>query len=117
MASILPSQTTFGPKTGSDFGVHTDADPNPASGNTFASHVIHLTAQLDAAGVAWKNYQEDVELSASPTNSASGTNAPTLNPHFAGTAQFNYAVKHNPMAFFADSTVKNVFPLSQLFRI
>jgi hypothetical protein len=99
---------------GSDFGVHTDADPNPASGNTFYDNIIHLTAQLDAAGVSWKNYQEDVQLSASPTNSASGTNAPTPNP-FYGTTQFNYAVKHNPMAFFADSAIKNVYPLAQLF--
>jgi hypothetical protein len=99
---------------GSDFGVHTDADPRATSGNTFYDNVIHLTAQLDAAGVSWKNYQEDVQLSVSPTNSASGTNAPTANP-FYGTTQFNYAVKHNPMAFFADSAVKNVFPLAQLF--
>jgi hypothetical protein len=100
-------------EAGTDFGVHTDADPTPANGNTFYDQADHLTAQFDAAGVLWKNYQEDVQLSLSPTNSASGNNGP-INP-FYGTAQFNYAVKHNPMAFFADSAVQNVFPLAQFF--
>lgn len=100
---------------GSDFGFHSDADPTPANGNTYYVGAIHLTAQLDAAGIAWKDYQEDVQYSASPTNSASGTNAPEINP-YNGTTQFNYAVKHNPMAFFADSAVKNVHPLAQLFE-
>ena len=69
---------------------------------------------MNAAGIPWKNYQEDVELSVSPTNSASGTNGP-VNP-YNGTTQFNYAVKHNPMAFFADTALQNVYPLAQLFE-
>src|SRR5258708_964028 len=32
-------------EAGSDFGVHTDADPRAANGNTFYDNVIHLTAQ------------------------------------------------------------------------
>jgi hypothetical protein len=122
-------------EAGTDFGVHTDADPNPANGNTFyddstqltsqltanggtlvfwhRNHTPHLTGQFDAVGVSWKNYQEDVQLSISPTNSASGTNGP-VNPYY-GTTQFNYAVKHNPMAFFSDSAIQNVYPLDQLF--
>ncbi len=113
---VHPSEPNYvWAEAGTDFGFHSDADPTPANGNTFYDHSIHLTAQLDAAGYSWKNYQEDVQLSLSPTNSASGTNAPSLNP-FYGTAQFNYAVKHNPMAFFADTAVKNIFPLVQLFQ-
>jgi hypothetical protein len=113
---VHPSEPNYvWAEAGTDFGFHSDADPTPANGNTFYDHSIHLTAQLDAAGYSWKNYQEDVQLSSSPTNSASGTNAPVLNP-FYGTAQYNYAVKHNPMAFFADTAVKNVFPLVQLFQ-
>jgi hypothetical protein len=122
-------------EAGTDFGFHSDADPLAANGNTFYddsthltsqltangstlvfwhhNHTPHLTSQFDAAGVSWKNYQEDVQLSASPTNSASGTNGP-VNPCY-GTTQFNYAVKHNPMAFFADSALQNVYPLAQLF--
>jgi hypothetical protein len=100
-------------EAGSDFGVHTDADPLPANGNTFYDRSNHLTGQFNAAGISWKNYQEDVQLSLSPTNSASGTTGP-INPYY-GTTQYNYAVKHNPMAFFADTATQNVFPLSQLF--
>lgn len=122
-------------EAGTDFGFHSDADPAPANGNTFYDNssglvsqltangsVIsfwhrtvspHLTRQFDANGIIWKNYQEDVQLSASPTNSASGTNGP-VNPYY-GTTQYNYAVKHNPMAFFSDSAEANVYPLAQLF--
>jgi len=110
---VHPSEPNYvWAEAGSDFGVHTDADPTAANGNTFYNQAIHLTAQLDAAGIPWRNYQEDVQLSASPTNSASGTNGP-VNP-YNGSTQFNYAVKHNPMAFFADSATQNVYPLAQL---
>jgi phosphatidylinositol-3-phosphatase len=111
---VHPSEPNYvWAEAGSDFGVHTDADPAPANGNTFYNHSNHLTAQFNAAGISWKNYQEDVQLSTSPTVSTNGTAGP-LNPYY-GTTQFNYAVKHNPMAFFADTATQNVFPLSQLF--
>jgi len=111
---VHPSEPNYvWAEAGTDFGAHTDADPSPANGNTFYDRSNHLTAQFNAAGVPWKNYQEDVEFSASPTNSASGT-AATTNP-FNGSSQFGYAVKHNPMAFFADTDFQNVFPLAQLF--
>jgi hypothetical protein len=122
-------------EAGSDFGFHSDTDPSVANGNLFyddtshftsqltangstlvfwhQNHTPHLTGQFDAAGISWKNYQEDVQLANSPTNSASGTNGP-VNPYY-GTTQFNYAVKHNPMAFFSDSAVRNVYPLAQFF--
>ena len=112
---VHPSEPNYvWAEAGSDFGVHTDADPSPANGNTFYDQSNHLTAQLDALGIPWKNYQEDVEFSASPTSSASGT-APGTNA-FNGSSQIGYAVKHNPMAFFADSDLANVFPLAQLFE-
>ena len=111
---VHPSEPNYvWAEAGSDFGVHTDADPSPASGNTFYDQSNHLAAQLNVAGIAWKNYQEDVEFSTSPTNSASGI-ATTVNP-FNGSSEYNYAVKHNPMAFFADTAVQNVYPLEQLF--
>lgn len=134
---VHPSEPNYvWAEAGSDFGFHSDADPSAASGNTFYANrgpllstlnafaktntvvfwhrteTRHLVGQLDAAGIPWNNYQEDVQLSASPTNSASG-NGPT-NIYY-GTTQFNYAVKHNPMAFFSDSAVRNVYPLAQLF--
>ena len=43
-----------------------------------------------------------------------GTSATFINPYY-GTGQFNYAVKHNPMAFFTDTQLQNVYPLAQLF--
>jgi len=111
---VHPSEPNYvWAEAGSDFGVHTDADPNTPNGNTFYDRSNHLTAQFNAAGISWKNYQEDVQLGLSPTNSAAGTNGP-INP-FYGTSQYNYAVKHNPMAFFADTAVQNVYPLSQFF--
>lgn len=112
---VHPSEPNYvWAEAGTDFGVHTDADPNPSNGNTFYAQALHLTAQLNAAGISWKNYQEDVELSTSPTNSAAGTNGP-VNP-FNGSTQYNYAVKHNPMAFFADTALQNVYPLAQFFE-
>ncbi len=111
---VHPSEPNYvWAEAGTDFGVHTDADPRAANGNMFYDQSIHLTAQLNAAGIPWKNYQEDVELSVSPTNSASGTNGPVN--LYNGTTQYNYAVKHNPMAFFADTAVQNVYPLAQFF--
>jgi phosphatidylinositol-3-phosphatase len=113
-AGVHPSEPNYvWAEAGSDFGVHSDADPSPANGNTFYDQSNHVTAQLNAAGIPWKNYQEDVEFSASPTNSASGT-ASSANP-FNGSTEIGYAVKHNPMAFFADTDIENVFPLEQLF--
>lgn len=110
--NVHPSEPNYvWAEAGSDFGVHTDADPRAANGNIFS--VDHLTAQFNTAGIAWKNYQEDVQLSTSPTNSASGTTGP-VNPYY-GNGQYNYAVKHNPMAFFPDTAIQNVYPLSQLF--
>ena len=123
-------------EAGSDFGFHSDSDPAAANGNTFYdnshslisqltangstlsfwhfNYTAHFTAQLTETGIPWKNYQEDVQLAASPINSASGINGPTN--IYNGSTQYNYAVKHNPMAFFADTALQNVYPLPQLFN-
>lgn len=101
-------------EAGTDFGAHTDADPREANGNTFYDQSIHFTRLLNEAGIPWKDYQEDIEYSVSPTNSAYGTNAPVPNP-YNGSDQYGYAVKHNPSAFFADTATENVYPLSQFF--
>ena len=114
---VHPSEPNYiWDEAGTDFGFHSDADPDPASGNTFYydsaqlisqltgpsggavvvwhhNHTPHLTRQLNEAGIPWKNYQEDVQV-APPTNSASGTGGP-VNP-YNSTTQYNYAVKHNP---------------------
>ncbi len=109
---VHPSEPNYvWAEAGSDFADHSDADPRFANSNIF--NVPHLAAQFNTAGISWRNYQEDVQLSTAPTNSAAGTTGPT-NPYY-GNTQFNYAVKHNPMAFFTDTYNQNVFPLAQFF--
>ena len=99
-------------EAGTDFGVRTDRDPSRATGNLF-DHVMHLSGQLTAAGIPWRVYQEDVQYSSSSLISANGSGVP-VNP-YNGTTEYNYAVKHNPMAFFTDTQNQNVFPLTNLW--
>jgi phosphatidylinositol-3-phosphatase len=134
---VHPSEPNYvWAQAGSNLGNSTDNDPTTAlapltytpamaaantstnSNNWYANTT--LTDQLDAAGISWKNYQEDVQYSTAPTKSASGTGgtapsgiAVTTNP-YNGTTQYNYAVKHNPMGLFATSANRNVYALSQL---
>lgn len=96
-----------------------DNDSSAASGNIL-TNVPHLTAQLNAVGVSWKNYQEDYQIlnsttltGGSPTVSKSGTSSLYTNP-YNDSHQYNYAEKHNPMAFFSDTADQNVSPISQL---
>jgi len=96
-----------------------DNDSSNSSGNIF-TNVPHLTGQLNGAGVSWKNYQEDYQITSatvpaggSPTVSKSGTSTTVQNP-YNGSFQYNYAEKHNPMAFFADTATQNIATMSQL---
>jgi hypothetical protein len=98
-------------EAGTDFGVRTDNDPSAGSGNLF-SGVTHLSGQLTAAGIVWKDYQEDVQYSSSAAVSASGTGSVNI---YNGTTEYSYAVKHNPMEFFTDTQDKNVYRLDQFF--
>lgn len=110
---VHPSEPNYvWAEAGSDFGIHTDADPSSANHNIFDAP--HLTRQLNAAGIPWNNYQEDVQFATSAIHSAAGTSTTFINPYY-NTGQFNYAVKHNPMAFFSDTQLQNVYPLAQLF--
>jgi phosphatidylinositol-3-phosphatase len=109
---VHPSEPNYvWDEAGSDFGYHSDNDP--VSGVNLYT-VPHFTGQLTTAGVPWKNYQENVSLSSSPEVSASGTSTTVINPYYH-TGQYNYGVKHNPMAFFTDTDTKNVYELSNLF--
>jgi hypothetical protein len=100
-------------EAGTNFGNSTDADPGkgPSPASPFSPKGTNLytapsfTQQLDQAGISWKSYQEDLDINTttgevlpksqwtSGITSASGTESD-------GT-QFNYAVKHNPVPFFA----------------
>jgi hypothetical protein len=99
-------------EAGSDFGVHTSDDPSAGSGNIFT--VPHLTRSLNAAGIQWRNFQEDVQYSSSPIVSATGSGVP-VNP-YNGSTDYLYAVKHNPMAFFSDVEKANVYPLTNFLN-
>jgi len=98
-------------EAGTDFGIRTDNDPT--AGNNQWSNVQHLSGQLTTAGIAWKDYQEDVEYSSSEEASASGSGVPVN--AYNGTTDYNYAVKHNPMAFFTDTQSKNCYPLTNFW--
>jgi hypothetical protein len=101
-------------EAGTDFGVRTDADPSSGSGNNFGvGGSNHLSGQLTAAGIPWHTYQEDVQYSSSELVSANGSGKP-VNP-YNGTTEYNYAVKHNPMAFFTDTQNKNYYPMTNLW--
>ncbi len=99
-------------EAGTDFNIHTDNDPSPGSHNIF-SNVLHLSGQLTTASIPWRSYQEDVQYSTSSTVSASGSGV-SVNP-YNGTTLFSYAVKHNPMAFFADTQNRNCLPLTNFW--
>ena len=66
---------------GENFGILNDDDPNSA--NTISA-TSHLADQIEAAGLTWKSYQESM-------GAACG-----LSSHG------EYAVKHNPFAYFSD---------------
>jgi hypothetical protein len=143
---IHPSEPNYlWAEAGTNFGVFNDNDPfAPASGTGALSNQdnqLHLTRLLDRCGVSWKSYQEDIDLVpdgtsfdnvvlpqnqwTSPIKSLSGNFVSGVN-QFNGSTQFNYAVKHNPQAYFTDSNggndttpanplSHNYAPLQQLF--
>jgi hypothetical protein len=143
---IHPSEPNYlWAEGGTNYGIFNDADPfSPQSGTGAIQNQdnqLHLTRLLDRCGVSWKSYQEDIDLVpdansfdnivlpqnqwTSPIKSFSGNFVVGTN-EFNGSTQFNYAVKHNPMAFFTDSNggndttpsnpaSHNYAPLQQLF--
>jgi len=122
---IHPSEPNYlWAEAGTNFGILNDDDPfkdiPPNSQNT----TQHLSGLLQAAGRTWKSYQENIDLMknasgqlinvplpgdqrTSPIVSFSGLFAPGYLNEFNDSNQFNYAVKHNPMAFFADTNGGN----------
>ncbi len=99
--------------------ITSDGDPSAANKNIFTT-TPHLTGLMNTKGVTWNNYEEDSQYSTAPTISTSGSGGTsasgqtvTANP-FNGSSQYNYAVKHNPMAFFSDTATQNVKTFSQL---
>ncbi len=118
---IHPSEPNYiWAEAGTNFGVLNDNDPFSSKGPTNQNTTKHLTSLLTAAGRTWRSYQEDIDLMRSgagqltnvalpkdqwivPLTSFSGTFAPGYFNDFNLATQFNYAAKHNPMAFFTDT--------------
>jgi len=101
-------------EAGTDFGVRSDNDPNQSvSVHNVYTNVMHLSAQLTAAGIPWRSYQEDVQYSTSEEKSASGAGKPVN--IYNGTTDYNYGVKHNPMAFFNDTQNQNCYPMTNFW--
>lgn len=134
---IHPSEPNYiWAEAGSNLGVLNDNDPFRVPGGTNQTTDQHLTALLNQRGISWKSYQEDIDINTSnntvlpksqwvsPIQSQSGTFTSGTN-QWNGSNQFNYAAKHNPMAFFTDTNggndttpanpaSKNYAPLQQL---
>jgi hypothetical protein len=66
---------------GENFGVLNDNDPDPTNSIEATSHIAD---QLEHAGLTWKTYQESMGAPCGLTSHG------------------NYAVKHNPFAYFSD---------------
>jgi len=120
---IHPSEPNYlWAEAGDNFGISSDADPY--TGGTNQNTDQHFVSLLSKAGKTWKSYQEDIDLTKnaggqltnvvlpesewfSPINSFSGVFAPGTTNQWNGSNQYNYAVKHNPQAFFTDSNGGN----------
>ena len=117
---IHPSEPQYiWAEAGTNFGILNDDDPY-ADNPSHVQNAPHLSGLLQTHGKTWKSYQEDTDLQTSngklinlplaqnqwtvPLVSLSGVfgASPFLNAYNNST-QYNYAPKHNPMVFFADT--------------
>jgi phospholipase C len=109
--SIHPSEPNYVWAEAGEHGLLNDNDPYP--GNIVDA--LSLSAELQAAGMSWKSYQEDTDLVTAngnltntvadprhwtvPLVSFSGSSPTYANP-YNGKNEYSYAAKHNPMVFF-----------------
>jgi hypothetical protein len=121
---IHPSEPNYlWAEAGNNFEVLNDNDPfqNPG-GTELPAGTQHLTGLLQTTGHTWKSYQEDIDLESNaagqlmnlplpedqwtvPLVSHSGLFAAgSLLNVYNDTLQYNYAVKHNGMPFFPDTS-------------
>src|SRR5262249_31409887 len=120
---IHPSEPNYiWQEAGSNLGVLNDNDPFDPDGATNQNTNQHLAAFLTKARRTWKSYQEDTDLTTVngrltnvplpqdqwtvPLTSISGNFASGIN-QYNGSTQYNYAAKHNPQVFFADTNGGN----------
>ena len=116
--SIHPSEPNYiWQEAGDNFGVLNDNDPfvNPGGTNQDAPS---LSGLLQEAGISWKSYQEDIDLTSDksevlpqdqwtvPLSSFSGILATYTNP-YNGSHQYNFAAKHDGQLFFTETNGGN----------
>jgi len=125
-AHIHPSEPNYlWAEAGTNFNIANDDDPYKDNPPNAQNTTQHLTGLLQKVGRTWKSYQEDIDLATAssgkltnvplpqgqwtvPLVSQSGVfdaNSP-LNA-YDDSLQYNYAAKHNPMVFFADTNGGN----------
>jgi phosphatidylinositol-3-phosphatase len=120
---IHPSEPNYlWAEAGTNFGVLNDNDPY--TGGTNQNTTQHLSGLLQQAGITWRSYQEDIDLTQNgsgqltnvplpenlwtvPLSSFSGFFAPGFVNAYNGSGQYNYAAKHNPQVFFTDTNGGN----------
>jgi len=122
---IHPSEPNYlWAEAGTNFGILDDDDPYADNPPNAQSTTQHLSGLLQKAGKSWKSYQEDIDLTTVggkltnlplpenqwtvPMVSQSGVFGPGsyLNA-YSDSTQYNYACKHNPQVFFADTNGGN----------
>jgi hypothetical protein len=100
-------------EAGTNFGIYND---NPPSENHQSTHK-HLVTQLEAAGLSWKSYDENISGQVCPLVDSGGID-PDGNPY--------YGVRHDPFVYFDNVTndldahsancIKHVRPFTELAR-
>lgn len=119
---IHPSEPNYiWAEAGSNLGVFNDNDPYSPKGQTVQDTNQHLCALLMKAGKTWMSYQEDIDLTQNgdgqltnvvlpkerwtvPLNTFAGVFAPDSTNAYNGSDRYAYGTKHNPMAFFVDTS-------------
>jgi hypothetical protein len=123
---IHPSEPNYiWAEAGTNFGIANDDDPFKDNPPNSQSTTQHLSALLQRNGRTWKSYQEDIDLATAssgkltnlplpqsqwtvPIVSKSGVfDSNSLLNAYDDSLQYNYAVKHNPMAYFNDTNGGN----------
>ena len=113
---VHPSEPNYiWAEAGDNLGVFNDDQPYHAdcTADTVQTTTQHLSAFLQHAHRTWRSYQEDANVTAAnvpltrnmwrvPIFNSSGNWTGGINEYHY-TTQFNYAAKHNPMAFFTDT--------------
>ena len=122
---IHPSEPNYlWAEAGTNFGVLNDNEPYRVPGGTNQETTAHLTTLLTNAGITWKSYQEDIDLTRDAANKLTNVVLPQAQwsvplknlsgvfsggpvNYWNGSMQYDYAAKHNPQVFFTDSNGGN----------